>query len=459
MKTIFISIFDGDTERVILRTDVFSTLKESGHRLVLLIRGKDRLAHYEKEYGSEEVLIALLPNAASKWETFWYYLSWNTLPTRAGSVRRVREYRNAGKWFLFFLGSVAGALGHVKIWREFLRSVYFSFGASYADALFDTYKPDLLFAANMFSSEDTRLLRTAKRRGIKTVTIAKSWDVLTTKAFTRVKADRILVYNECNRNEAISPGDYSAQQVTVTGFPQFDIYTNASIYEPREVFCTRLGLDPARRIVLYGLPGDWKSPDTRAILTELDRRIASQAFVKPLQILARFHPKYQDSSEGLAGEHIVFDRPGIYFGKEGEFGIDAGVADTNRWTFGDADILHLANSIYHSDVVINVDSTLTLDAAALDKSSILIGFDGNRKLPYRRSIAYIYEREHYRNVLVTGAAPLVRNYDELQAELNGFLFNPDYKRKELNLLKAKLLYKIDGMAGKRMGEAVLDMLN
>ncbi len=457
-KTIFLSVFDGDTERIILRTDVFEILKESGHRIVLLVRGKDRIDQYQKEFASEQVAVELLPSAASRLETLWYYIGWNSVPTHAVAVRRYREYWVNKQYLFYVLGFIAWSLGHLRLWRELLRGIYRLFGEDYAADLFEKYHPDLLFAANMFSSEDTRLLRMARKLKVPTVTIAKSWDVLTTKAFTRVKADRIVVYHQYNREEAIRIGDYRPEQVVVTGFPQFDIYTDPNIIRPREEFCRSVGLDPERRFVLYGLPGDWKSPDTRAILSELDRRIEKGSFVKPLQVLARFHPKYTDSSEGLSSANIIFDKPGRYFGAGGEFGIDASVANTNQWSFRDDDIIHLANSIFHSDIVLNVDSTLTLDAAALDRPSILVAYDGDRILPYKRSIAYIYERDHYLNVLATGSAPLVRSHDELETAINQFLEDPRYLKSELEELKAKLLYISDGQSGVRMGKAVLECI-
>lgn len=456
-KTIFLSIFDGDTERVILRTDVFKVLKESGHKIVLLVRGADRIEHYKKEFESEQVAVELLPPTASRTETLWYYIGWNSVPTHAVAVRRVREYRNAGNWKFYILGFIAWSLGHLKIWRELLRILYMRFGEDYATDLFEKYQPDLLFAANMFSPEDCRLLRQAKKVRVRTVTIAKSWDVLTTKAFTRVKADRIVVYHEYNRREAIAVGDYRKDQVVVCGFPQFDIYTDDRIYVSREEFCKQNGLDPEKEYVLYGLPGDWKSPDTRAVLSMLDKKITENAFLKPLQILARSHPKYRDSSESLSSSNIIFDRPGMYFGKGSEFSIDSSTT-TTQWTFRDTDIIHLANSLRHADVVLSVDSTLTLDAAALGRPSILIGYDGDRKLPYKRSIAYIYERDHYRNVMRTGAAPLARSHEDLVRDINQFLRDPEWLRKERDTLVRNLLYKTDGQSGERMGRAVLEML-
>ena len=102
---------------------------------------------------------------------------------------------------------------------------------------------------------------------------AKSWDVLTTKAFTRVRADRLLVFNEVNREEAIHLGDYSPERVIVTGFPQFDLYTHNEWKDSRTEFCARLGLDASKKILLFAIPGNWKTPNTKDILAFLDEAI------------------------------------------------------------------------------------------------------------------------------------------------------------------------------------------
>ncbi len=457
--TIFISIYDGDTERVTLRTDVFDVIKKSGHRIVLLIREAERVPYYQKEFGSDQIVVEVLPPANSKVENWWFSVGWNSIPTRGAQVRRYRDYFLNKKYSLYIFGGLLGLCGHMRWWRQFLRLIYSRGEKGYAVELFEKYQPDLLFAPNMFSAEDIRLLLTAKRRGVRTVTTAKSWDVLTTKAFTRVIADKMLVYNEINRNEAITIGDYKPSQVVVTGFPQFDVYTNQEVFTSRKDFCEKMGLDPAKRIILYGIPGDWKSPDTHAILAELNKRIESGAFVKPLQILARLHPKYRDTSEGMEARNIIFDRPGTYFADSTEFSIDAGArGPTNKWTFRNDDIIHLANSLYHADLIINVDSTLTLDAAALNKPSILIGYDGDRKLSYHRSIAFIYERNHYKHVLATGGAIVAYSHDELVIEINKVLIDSTYNRDGLERLRKELLFATDGHAGERMGQAVLAAL-
>lgn len=457
-KTIFITVYDGDTEKVVLRSGVLERISAAGHFVVLLIRGSSRLEYYRESFGGPSISVELLPPATTTGEIIWHYVSWNTPPTHAAYLRRRLNWQKRRQTLLYLFESLVWTLGHFRLWRETLRLLYRLTPDAYAAELFDRYKPHLVFAPNMFSPEDCRILRAAVRRGIPTATTAKSWDVLTTKAFTRVKADLLLVFNECNKAEAIALGDYRPDAVVVTGFPQFDVYARKEGIVSREDFCRSIGANPAKRIVLMAVPGDWKTPHTKEIMRELSRRIDLGRFHKSIQILARFHPKYPDSSEKTPLPHFIYDRPGTLFSDKREFSVDMGVRDTFAWTFTDKDIAHLANSIWHADVIINTESTLTLDAAANGRPSILIGYDGDTVLPYWDSVERVYEREHYQQVLSTGAAPLVKSHDELEATINRFLDDPTYLAKERGVLVSKLLFSTDGRAAGRVADSVLQLL-
>lgn len=463
MKTVWIVIYDGATEKDILRSGTFELLKKSGHRFVLLIQGDDKLTQYYREqFAGERVVVERLPSFSRLQtiiEQYWYFVGWNTLPTRAAVLRRHMWRAKGWPLWRFTLGRLLGILGHTRLWREALRALYAVMPDDYVADLFEKYPPDLLFSPYMFSPVDFRLLRQAKRRGVKTIATAKSWDVLTTKAFTRVRADRLVVFNEFNRQEAIELGDYDPKRLVVTGFQQFDVYAHPEIFMPRDEFIRSIGGDPAKRMVLIAVPGDWKTPHTKEIMRELDRRIEEGHF-GPLQILARFHPKYPDSSESLKLKHFIYDRPGTLLSQKKVTSPDmGGIATSFQWTFTDKDLVHLANSLKHSDAVINTESTLTLDAAANDRPVILIGYDGDQTLPYWDSVARVYEREHYQHVVKYNAAPLVRSHDEMEAAIKQFLQDPNYLRAEREDLKKHMLFKIDGKSTERVAAAVLEMLD
>ncbi len=332
MKTIFISIYDGDTEKVILQSGVFEYLKQSGNRIVLLVRGKERIEYYKKNFEAENIFVELLPFAFTTAEKWWYHLGWNTIPTYSVFLRRYTNYLRHKNIFRYSVERTFGFLGRFSSWRSLLRFVYYYTPDAYARDLFEKYKPDIFFSPNMFSPEDFRLLRQAKKMKVKTIATAKSWDVLTTKAFTRVIADELLVFNEFNKEEAIRLGDYESENVVITGFPQFDIYYRNDIYLSRDEFCRSMGIDPKKKIVLFAVPGTWKTKFSKDVIQGLEDAFAHGAIDNNTHIIARLHPKYPDTSESLKDlKFFTFDRPGTLFSEKPEFSVDMGIGGDLRF--------------------------------------------------------------------------------------------------------------------------------
>lgn len=459
MKTIFLTIFDGDTEKNILRSDIFPLLKKAGLRIIVLANRKF-VDYYRQNFADSQVIVEPLPGAHSFSERIYYWLGWNSIPSFTIFLRRKKRYLKHKNFIRYIVENIIGFLGNFRFWRNFLRWTYSCIPDDYCRELFDKYKPDLLFAPSMFSREDGRLLRLAKKLKIKTVTTVKSWDVLTSKAFTKVLADKILVFNEYNKEEAIKIGDYRPEQVEIMGFPQFDIYTRKNIILPREEFFKKIGADPKKRLILYASPGSWKNPYDHEVLLGLYNAIGDGKIRKPIQILVRFHPKYSSSSEYLKHlPNFILDRPGIFLSK-GTYHPLIGTADkAYHWTFKDKDIIHLANSLYHSDIIINTESTIALDSANFDKPIIFIGYDGFQKLDYLHSIMRRYDLEHYSNVIKTKGVRLARTEGELIKYINDYLENPELDKEGRELLREKLLYKCDGKSGERVVKAILEHLN
>lgn len=456
MRTVLVTIYDGDTEKIILHGGVVHALVARGVKVVLCIRGEDRRAYYTEHYAGEHVSVEVLPPSRTRAEMLWHEVSWNSVPVHFVYVRHRMALARTGNYLAYVARSTIWLLAHLKVWRAFLRFLYGAVKDNYAHELFEKYKPDLVFAPNMFSPSDFRILRAAKQRGIKTVTMGKSWDVFTTKAFTRVKADKIIAFNEHIKEEAIKYGDYKPRQIVVTGFPQYDASVSYRPSVSRDEFCKRLGLNPAKKIILFALQGDWIAPKTHEVLGELDRAVRTGVFGESAQILARFHPKYRDASEKLVLANGVFDRPGTLLGDS--HAIVAAGGDLFSWTFSEKDIAHLFDTVYFADVAVLTVSTMFLDTLAMGKPTVLVGYDGNSKMPYWRSIARQYEREYYQHALSFGATPLARSHDELVKALKVFLENPDHLQREREAMKKCLLYKHDGTAAVRVADAIMESL-
>jgi hypothetical protein len=455
MKTIFVSIYDGDTEKNILESKVLPTLVASGARIVVLARGG--MGKKYERYASDQVIIVELPPAGCFSERLFYWLGWNAIPTHSIAMRRYETYLRNRKWSRLALGRAVGFFGHFRWFRNLLRFIYGAIPDDYAHNLFERYKPDILFAPNMFGYEDGRLLRAAKRLRVSTVTTSKSWDVLTNKAFTRVIADRILVQNASIRDAAIKHGEYKPSQVAVVGFVQFDYVADPSILMPRAEFFAQIGADPKKKLILYATSGDWKNPFDDEVVEGIHEALASGAIHEPAQILARFHPKYPSTIEKLDLPLLIKDRPGTVADAP-VASLDGMTATVYDFSFTTKDVAHLANSIYHSDVTINTTSTMTLDAVAFDKPVVLICHDGkDRTLPYWKSMRRMFDEDHYQEIMRVACAKKTCTLNETIAAIDAYLTNPKEDAQGREELRRAFLGALDGRAGERMGLAVLEL--
>src|SRR5262249_41794127 len=119
--------------------------------------------------------------------------------------------------------------------------------------LFQELKPALVFnGSHVHSRVATQVVHAARRVGIPTATFIFSWDNLTSQGRIVPPYDHYLVWNNEIREQLLQI--YRAvrpEQISVTGTPQFDFHFRPQFHWSREEFCTRVGADPARPIVLY----------------------------------------------------------------------------------------------------------------------------------------------------------------------------------------------------------------
>jgi CDP-glycerol glycerophosphotransferase (TagB/SpsB family) len=128
----------------------------------------------------------------------------------------------------------------------------------------------------------------------------------------------------------------------------------------------------------------------------------------------------------------------------------------DSWDYSERHLLHFANLIKHSSIMINYPSTLTIDAAAFDKPIINLAFDGYKPRSYGESIARWYDSAHFRDVIERDGAILVRSPGELKAAINAYLENPRLHAEGRARLRHDFCYKIDGRSGEAIAKLLLN---
>jgi hypothetical protein len=114
------------------------------------------------------------------------------------------------------------------------------------------HAPDVLVVSPhlMPGGLHSEYIKSARAVGIPTCVCIASWDNLSSKQLLREIPDRVVVWNETQREEAEAIHGVPPDRIVITGAQCFDLWFEWQP-RPREEFARRVGLDPGRPYVLY----------------------------------------------------------------------------------------------------------------------------------------------------------------------------------------------------------------
>jgi hypothetical protein len=122
-----------------------------------------------------------------------------------------------------------------------------------------------------------------------------SWDHLSSKAPIHLVPDRVLVWNEIQRREAVQMHGLPPDRLVVTGAQCYDQWFERQPSVDRETFCRVLGFDPARPVVLYVASAMSPQPspaEPEVVSTWLDAlRASPDERLRGVNVLIRPHPE------------------------------------------------------------------------------------------------------------------------------------------------------------------------
>ena len=118
-------------------------------------------------------------------------------------------------------------------------------------------RPDIVLITPLvyLGSSQFEILRAALAMGMRTAFCVGSWDHLSSKALIRDMPQRVLVWNDIQKQEAVSLHGVPADRVVITGAQSYDQWFGRQPVRSREEFCARVGLPFDRPFLLYSLFG------------------------------------------------------------------------------------------------------------------------------------------------------------------------------------------------------------
>lgn len=452
MHTIFLLVTRGLIARNILRTDIFATLQTRKDLRIVLLVPRGMPAEFRAEFAAPNVLFEEISSPAY-WggRHQWNVLLQNLVYTESSRV--LSRHGNAASERLplplaVLEDVIFSMLSRVLFLKRLARAVeYRLFPDHDYDALFVKYRPDLVVATSMLQKEDTALLKGARRYGVHSVGFSRGWDSVDKKLF-RVAPDRMVVWTPVMRDSLMRFQDIPSERISVVGFPQFDVYADPTVLKPRAHWLADLGFPPDNAVIFFGSEGVW-SPTDEETLDYLIQTQRDGMFSRPCSIFIRPH-----FSDVVARR---FDRyrgtPGVYVDnhyRESSWFFD-------HWDPNRADMVWLANSLAHSDVLVTTGSTLLLDAIAMDRPAVTIAYD-----PASGPMGVVknlYKLRHLSMVFDLGGIAVAGSKEELRTQVNDAILRPEALAEGRARVRESFCGSGDGKAGRRAADAILHWLD
>jgi len=454
MRTIFITISRGATARNLLQNKFFELIKKEFGKVVIITPAYND-KRFVSEFGGQGIIFYPMQEIGRSFFTDYYlkinnFLMYNLNTKRVilyNYIEDVRFLNHSVKYIKYiFVKIIFQPLSKLKFIRKFLRYADFLFFQKnlvleYRN-LIRVHNPNIIFSTSMMEDSDAALIKAARKEGVKSIAMPKTWDNLS-KEYFRAKADKVLGWGSFMENQFKTMQDYKEDDIYVFGVPQFDCYFKNPNILDREEFCKKNRLDKEKRIIFFGSEGKIipTDPDIVEIINDF---IYKRALKKDCQIFVRPHFAYKDDElkfkNLLNKKNIVIDS---FFNRCSVF--------RDSWDYSYEQISHFCNILYHSDIIINTCSTLTLDAAANKKPCILINFDGHKgRVPFFNSVSRWYVCDYYDEILKYKSATVVCSKDELLASINKLLENPNLFYKKQKEMCDHFCSDIDGKSGERL---------
>jgi hypothetical protein len=194
----------------------------------------------------------------------------------------------------------------------------------------------------------TEVVKAASALGIPSGFPVYSWDSLSNKGRMHAVPDRLYVWNDIHRREAVELHGVPEERVVVVGAPHWDRFFKLGPSEDRRAFCARHGLDPDRPIVLYlGSTHTVCADEPPVVERWLEALRGGPVPLRDANVLVRPHPGESDAPR-WTGWSPPDPRVAC--------SIRAGKADQT-----------LFDDLYHADLAVGLNTSAQIEASILGK--------------------------------------------------------------------------------------------
>lgn len=481
-KTILISLNNGIGIRNVLQTDIFRSLHKSGTKIVLLTPNAED-EDFQKKYSSENVFFEKLEYnkyraylRRSRIQKILKVVRWFTMngkydiSTISDWYEKVHKKERPSKRLRNKIRNVIENC-LVKILRssKILRilSIYLEclfFTPSYHKHIFMKHRPDYVLITSLgFFDFDQYVMREAKRNGAKVISLILSWDNTSSRGMAAGFLDHVMAWTDIMKRELVELHDMKPEKIFIGGTVQFDhYYQKESIYSP-DKFYPYFKLSPERKLIYFATKSPNGFPWNPDIVEIIAEAMKNDKFFYPCQLLVRLHPIHFRMRNGKLRFKYFLDQYDEISRKYRYVYFNIPQIQSSKIAFDmpETELSDVASILHYSDVMINVFSTMNIEASIFDLPSINICFEGEtnqeNKRP-RESVKIDEMQTHNQRIVKTGGVRLANNKEELIDLINMYLKNPQLDKEGRMKIVQQECGPNKGGAGKKIATHILDIM-
>lgn len=282
-----------------------------------------------------------------------------------------------------------------------------------------TFNPDIVLNLHQRSTISAPIAQTAQKNGIKTATVIFSWDNVP-KARLIARYDIYLVWSDLMKTElGLLYQEIRADQIKVVGTPQFDFYFQEELYESKNDFFNKYGLNVNKKTICFSA-NDESSPYESLYLEDICNEICKLADELQPQIIFRRSPV--DISNRF--DKVLVKYKSILFPINPDWRFEKGqqkLFSTIYPSINDSKLL--INTVKHSDVVINLGSTMAHDFAVLNKPCLYLNYNPVQNSTFK--VSQIFNFQHFDSMKGLDAVGWISAKDQIGAKIFEALIAPE----------------------------------
>jgi hypothetical protein len=152
------------------------------------------------------------------------------------------------------------------------------------------------------AARDTEIVKAARHLGVPAGVVVYSWDNLSSKGLLHEHPDRLFVWNGVQAKEAELLHRIDPARIVVTGAVRFDSVFERSPSAERSELLRELGLDPARRTILYLGSSTFVAPREPEFVDRwvAGLRAAADEQLRNANVIVRQHPGTVEDAPWIA---------------------------------------------------------------------------------------------------------------------------------------------------------------